>query len=351
MTDKFKKILKILFVAVLIVGIVGSYFGMKYYHDFFKPNTVITGENAFLLYIPTGSDFERVMDSLKKNNILTDTASFRKAAEFKNYTKKIKPGRYEISGGTNNFDLINKLRSGQQKPVELTFNNIRTKAELASRISKQIEADSVSLLKILNNSEIASKYGFTNENFISMFLPDTYEFYWNTSSEKFTEKMSAEYKKFWNTDRLAKAREIGLSAAEVSVLASIVQAEQAAHNDEKPIIAGLYINRLRRNMLLQSDPTLVFALGDFSRQRILNSDKEIESPYNTYKYVGLPPGPINVPEISSIKAVLNYAKTDYLFMCAKEDFSGYHNFATNTRDHENNARKYQAALNKQKIWK
>ncbi len=351
MTVKFKKTLIILSVSILIIGTIVSYFGIKYYHDFFKPNTKISAEKSFLLYIPTGSDFEQVMDSLKKNNILIDTVSFRKAAEYKKYTNKIKAGRFEIANGMKNFDLINMLRAGRQKPVKLTFNNIRTKEQLASRISKIIEADSVSLLKILTSSEISAKYGFSDENLLCLFLPDTYEFYWNTDAEKFVERMAKEYNKFWNDERLAKAREIGLSKAEVSVLASIVQAEQSAHNDEKSIIAGLYINRLRKGMLLQSDPTLVFALGDFSRKRILNADKEIESPYNTYKYLGLPPGPITIPEISSIKAVLNFTQTDYLFMCAKEDFSGYHNFATNTRQHENNARKYQSALNKQRIWK
>jgi len=206
-------------------------------------------------------------------------------------------------------------------------------------------------LGLLNNKDFITELGFKKETVLCLFLPNTYEFYWSTDAKQFILRMNDEYKKFWNETRTKKAKEVNLTPIEVSILASIVQAEQGRFNDEKPTIAGLYINRLTQGIALQSDPTLVYAAGDFSIKRVLNVHKEINSPYNTYMYAGLTPGPINLPEISSIDAVLNYEKHDYLFMCAKDDFSGYHYFAKTASQHNVYAQRYHAALNGQKIYK
>ncbi len=287
---------------------------------------------------------------MSKHEILKDLESFLWVANKKNY-KNIRSGRYEIKSGMSNNELVNMLRSGHQKPIKLTFNNIRTKQELASKVSQKLELDSIELMVLLNNNQFLTPFKFSNITIISMFIPNTYEFYWNISAEAFFKKMNKEYEKFWTKERLEKAEKIKMSPIEVSTLASIVQAEQSIHNDEKAKVAGLYINRLKKGMLLQSDPTVVYAIGDFSIRRVLNRDKEIDSPYNTYKYTGLPPSPINLPEISSIDAVLNYANHNYIFMCAKEDFSGYHNFSKTTHQHMIYARRYQRALNKKKIYR
>lgn len=342
-----KKVVITILLLIGIVGLVAGLYAYSVYQDIFKTNV---SKDAYL-YIPTGADYDVLIDSLISLEAVTNINSFKKTALLKKYKEKIYPGRYKLKKGMLNSELVNMLRSGKQAPVKLTFNNIRTVEELASRVSKIIEADSSDIIELINDEAYIEKFGFNKKTIIGMFIPNTYEYYWNTSAKLFFEKMNAEYKKFWSKSRIEKAKKINLTKKEVSVLASIVQAEQREHNDEKAIIAGLYINRLQRGMLLQSDPTLIFASGDFTKKRVLNKDKEIESLYNTYKYTGLPPGPINMPEISSLDAVLNYNKNNYIFMCAKEDFSGYHNFATNVKQHGINARKYQNALNKKKIWK
>ena len=346
MNKKKKKNLQIIIGLIIITIIFAGVYGYSVYQDIFKSNI---SKNVFI-YIPTNSNYNDFIDSLKSSNALNEINAFEKTASLKKFNK-VKPGKYELKKGMTNNELVNLFRSGKQIPVKLTFNNVRTVEELASKVSKIIEADSSDITELLNNENFILEYDFNKKTIIGMFIPNTYEFYWNTSAKLFFKKMNSEYKKFWNKERLAKAKKINLSPKEVSVLASIVQAEQREHNDEKATIAGLYINRLKRGMLLQSDPTLIFASGDFTKKRVLNKDKEIESPYNTYRYTGLPPGPINMPEISSLNAVLNYKKNNYIFMCAKEDFSGYHNFATNAKQHGINARKYQQALNKKRIWK
>jgi len=344
---KTKKTIKIILLFLIVTIIGGGIYAYSVYQDIFKTNI---SEDTFL-YIPTGADYNELIDSLVASKVIIDINSFKKTASLKKYKEKIHSGRYKLTKGMANNTLVNLLRSGKQTPVKLTFNNARTIADLASKVSKIIEADSSEIIELINNDNYIKEYGFNKKTVIGMFIPNTYEFYWNTSAKLFFEKMNAEYKKFWNESRIKQAEKINLTIKEISVLASIVQAEQREHNDEKAVIAGLYINRLKRGMLLQSDPTLIFASGDFTKKRVLNKDKEIESPYNTYKYAGLPPGPINMPEISSLKSVLNYKTHNYIFMCAKENFSGYHNFATNAKQHGINARKYQQALNKKRIWK
>jgi UPF0755 protein len=238
--------------------------------------------------------------------------------------------------------MVNILRAGLQEPVQLTFNNIRTKEELAAHVSSYIDVDSMSIIELFN-PEIVREYGFTPETFPAMFIPNTYEFYWTTTARQFADRMKQEFDRFWDTDRLTKAQSIGLTPVQVATLASIVQ-EETNVPAEKAKVAGVYINRLTRGMLLQADPTVKFAVGDVTIRRVLNKYLDTDSPYNTYRYPGLPPGPITFPEISSIDAVLNYEKHNYLYFCARPDLSGYNNYARTNAEHDRNAALYHNAL-------
>lgn len=340
--SKKKKVFLIILIILIIISVIGFIFGNKYYGYIFRPNVVVDVNPAYI-YIPNGSDYNDVLQILEKSGYVVDIESFKFVAEQKNYSSKILAGRYEICDGMSNNELINLLRSGKQSPVKLSFISVRGLDILAAKVSVFIEADSVQLSTVLNDPATAEQYGFNSQTFMSMFIPNTYEFYWNTSAKKFVERMAEEYNKFWNEDRVEKAELIGLSQVEVCILASIVEAE-TQKNDEKARVAGVYINRLNKGMLLQADPTVVFAVGDFTIQRVLTRHLMIDSPYNTYMYQGLPPGPINIPSVSSIDAVLNYEKHNYLFFCAKDDFSGYHVFAVTNAQHEANASKYHQAL-------
>lgn len=314
-----------------------------------SPN--VKGKDDIHLYIRTASTYKEVIDQLKEKQALRLTSTFTFLGERMNYPAKVLAGHYVIKPGMNNLAMIRLLRGGHQTPVQVTFQSVRTKAELAGRISKTLEIDSSDLLSALNDKAYLAEHGLNAETSISLFIPNTYEMYWNTSREKFMNRMFKEYDKFWNASRKSKAESLGLSRVEVSTLASIVQAEQQAHPDERPVIAGLYLNRLKKGMKLESDPTLVFAIGDFSIRRVLNVHKLIDSPYNTYMHEGLPPGPILLPDISSIDAVLNRQQNDYIFMCAKEDFSNYHNFASDYATHQKNAALFRMALDKKGIFR
>lgn len=340
----FKKAISLVLILFVIIGVI---IGMVIYDRVYKPN--LTVEKNTFLYINTGSSLSDVLEMLYQKQIVDDTASFGWVARKKNYPNHIYPGRYLIKDGLSNNALVDLLRSGNQEPLQLTFNNVRTKKELAKKVAEYIEATEEEIYSILKDPAVWKKYGFNQYTFISMFIPNSYEFYWNTSAEGFVKRMAKEYKNFWTSDRITKASILNLSQSEVSTLASIVQAEQSMKLDERPRVAGLYINRLNIGMRLQSDPTLIFAIGDFTIKRVLNKDKLVDSKYNTYQYAGLPPGPINVPEISSIDAVLNYEKHRYLYMCAKADFSYYHNFATNLRQHNIYAAQYQKELSRRRI--
>jgi UPF0755 protein len=338
-------------IAFLVLTVLGGA-GMAYelYSRVYQPNIVLpvnVGEKY--IYIPTGAEFNQVIQILSETGLLINANSFEWLATTKKYTTNIKPGRYRINSNLNNNELINLLRSGKQTPIQVTFNNLRNKEQFAGKIAYQIEADSVDLLTYITDTSFLNSNGFSAENMICLFVPNTYEFYWNTSSKQFVERMQKEYEAFWNADRKAKAKKIKLTPFQVVALASIVEKEQNIKKDERPEIAGLYLNRINKKMKLESDPTLIFALGDFTINRVLNKDKKVDSPYNTYIHKGLPPGPICIPSINSIDAVLNASEHKYIFMCAKEDFSGYHNFAKSYRKHLRNARKYQKALNKRKI--
>ena len=336
---------KIFTLILLILVLLISYVGYDIYRRIFSPN--VFPKDAYV-NIPTGSDYIDVLTILIEKDIVKNKSSFDWLAKKMKYDKNIHPGHYKLTPGMSNKDLIELLRSGKQTPVNLTFNNIRLPAEMASLISKNIEADSISAMKLFEDNLLLKKYGFNSDNCTAMFIPNTYEFYWNTSAKKFMDRMSNEYEAFWNPSRKMKAKTIGLTQIQVSVLASIV--EQETHrNDEKQTIAGVYLNRYKKGWKLEADPTLVYALGDFTIQRVLNVHKKIDSPYNTYMYTGLPPGPICIPSISSIDAVLNYAKHEYYFFCARNDFSGYHSFAKTYDQHLANAKRFQKELNKRKI--
>lgn len=271
--------------------------------------------------------------------------------KLKKYDKHIKSGCYILKNGMSSFELVRLLASGNQTPVKLTFNNKRTAPELAGRLAEVLEMDSASALAAIMNDTLLKKWDVDQYNAIGVFIPNTYEIYWDITPSKLMARMKKEYDKFWDKNRKAKLARTGLTQKEVSILASIVEEEQNQKYDEQPLIAGLYINRLRKGMKLESDPTVKFAVNDFSIRRVLSAHLLTDSPYNTYKYAGLPPGPIRIPSIQAIDNVLNFRESNYIFMCAKEDFSGYHNFAVTADEHEANARRYHNSLNKQRIFK
>lgn len=341
-----KKVLVALFLILLVVGGVGGYYA---YRTIFQPNIDTADKKSQIIYIPTGSRFEDVMNILNEHHILKNPATFEFLAEKKKYKNAVKPGKYRILAKMNNNALINLLKAGIQEPIELNFNGLKTPEQLISRVGRRIEADSISLLEAIYDNGYLSKYGFNEDNVQALFIPKTYKFYWNTSVDEFFGRMAKEYKTFWTDARKKKAKSLGLSQTEVYTLASIVQAEQCCDNAEKRVIAGLYINRLQKDMALQSDPTVIYAIGDFSIQRVSLEQTRFESPYNTYVNKGLPPGPIGFASEASIDAVLNYEKNDYIFMCAKEDLSGKHYFATNYDQHCIYAKKYRDALNARNI--
>ena len=306
-------------------------------------------KNSASFIIPRGATFQQVTDSLKKHDVVNNYKAFLWVAKKKEYAENIKAGHYSFTKGMNTNQLVNMLKAGNQTPVKVTFNNIRRMEDLAGSIARYLEPDSTSLLQALTDTTAMHGFGFSQETYPGMFIPNTYEFYWTSTAQDFLERMAMEYRRFWNEKRLTQAQAIGLTPPQIITLASIVQ-EETVKADEKATVAGLYLNRLKRGMLLQADPTVKFALGDFTVRRMLFKHLEIDSPYNTYKYPGLPPGPITFAEISSIDAVLQPENHNYLYMCAREDFSGYHNFATNLAEHNRNARRYQEALNRAKIW-
>lgn len=338
------------FSFLILCFIIVFYLLYKSYLRVFKPNVILKESKTAYINIPTGSTLDDVISILYEKNYIVNRNSFKWLAEKKNYRNHIYPGRYKLTNGMNNRKLIELLRSGKQEPVKVVFNSIRTKEQLAGKISRQIEADSMSLLRLLRNDSFTQEFDLKVETITCIFIPNTYEFWWNTSAEKFIEKMHKEYQKFWNEDRLAKAKLLNLTREDVITIASIVN-EETSKSDEMDEIAGVYINRLRKRMPLQADPTIKFALNDFTIKRVIKKHLEINSPYNTYKYYGLPPGPISIPSIVAIDAVLNFKEHDYLYFCAKADFSGYHAFAKTLEQHNSNARAYQRALNKEKIYR
>lgn len=329
-------------VVFLVVSVLGISFAYYAYQIVYTPNILVQMDSK-LLVVDEKDSFKDLQAKLHKGRYVNDLISFSFLAKLTGYANQLKAGRYVLRSNMTNLEALRVLRAGKQEPVKITFNNVRLVKDLAERITRNLgmtpqEFEAAVIKFTMNNRD-----GFTKDNVLAMFIPNTYEVYYNISPDALVNRMHDEYAHFWNTERVEQAKKVGLTPMEVSILASIVQAE-SIRKSEAPVIASLYLNRLRKGIALQADPTLVFAVGDFSLKRVLNGHKEIDSPYNTYKYPGLPPGPINMPEIHSIDAVLNYTPTDYYYMCAKEDFSGMHNFTNSYEEHMRNAARYQKAL-------
>ena len=339
------------FIAIFLVvfTMMLSSFAFYTYQILYTPNVLIEQSDQYFA-ISRGTTFKQLQNDLSDSRIVNDLVSFSFLAKLKDLDTNVKAGMYLIRKDMTNLELINLLRSGSQTPIQLTFSNARMLNQLPKTLTQGLEIDSAELASVMLADTTASYYGFNQANFISMFIPNTYEVYWTISPKELLTRMKSEYDRFWTEERKQKAENLGMTQMEVATLASIVQGE-TNKMEEAPTIAGVYINRLKRKIPLQADPTLVFAIGDFTIRRILNKDKEFDSPYNTYKNRGLPPGPINLPSIPALDAVLNYEDHKYLYFCAKADFSGYHTFAKTLSEHNINARKFQRALNLQRIYR
>ncbi len=334
--------IKKILLAIVFIGLaVAAYFAYYVYSTMFVPNTAFNNDTAYI-YIKSTDTYDNVREQLVP--LLKDIDKFDALAEQKKYVNNIKAGRYAIKKDMSNNDIINSIRSNNI-PVKVSFNNQETLEKLAGRVASQIEADSIALLNAMKDETFLTESHFKEETALGMYIPNSYEFFWNTSAEKFTSRMLTEYNRFWNDSRMAKAKVIGLSQDEVIALASIVQKE-TAKVDERPRVAGVYVNRLKKRMPLQADPTVIYALkkktGDFEQviKRVLYKDLEIDSPYNTYKYAGLPPGLITMPDVSSIDAVLNYEKHNYYYFVVNVENFGYHKFAKTLAQHNRNRQEY-----------
>ena len=341
MNKKNKKILVGCLLAAILLGIAGI--AHIYYYFFAQPFQIT---DTTYIYIDRDDDVDSVYHKIIEVGNPKQMHGFESLVRYQGYN--VKTGRYAIKPTDNMRYLHRRLSMGYQTPIKLTVGSVRTLDRIARNTARQLMVDSCEIANILNDTAYISKLGFTPETLPALFIPNTYEVYWNMSSEDFMQRMLKEHKAFWNEKRLKQAEAIGLTPIEVATLASIVE-EETANQAEKPMVAGLYINRLKKGMLLQADPTVKFSLQEFGLKRILFKHLEVDSPYNTYKYAGLPPGPIRIPSYQGLESVLNYTKHNYIYMCAKEDFSGTHNFAVTSAQHAANARKYQQALNRRGI--
>lgn len=343
---KLKKLL-VIFSVVLVTA--ASIYGYMIYRSIFAPNTNFDQKEIYV-NIPTGADFDKVVAIMTP--VVKDMDRFKMVAQKKSYIQNVKSGRFLIKNDMNSNAIINSLR--QNVAIDLAFNNQERLEDFAGRVATQIEADSLSLLNAFRDKKFLEENGFTEENVLCMFIPNSYEFFWNISAEKFRDRMAKEYRKFWTPERLAKAEKLNLTPIQVSILASIVHKE-TVKKDERPKVAGVYLNRLASGMKLEADPTVIYAVkkasGDFNRviKRVLYKDLETDSPYNTYKYQGLPPGPIAMPDITALDAVLNPEKHNYIYFCASVTNFGYHEFAVTPAQHEVNRQKYVAWVNSQGI--
>lgn len=316
--------------------------GIFYTYRIFGPNTAPFSDHKYF-YVRTGSNYGDVLNGLLSQGIIRNEKSFAWLAKKVDYEDHVKAGRYEIKAGMSNFEIVKLLRSGRQTPVKLVINKLRTRADFIRLVSSKLEADSATLALMLHDNVYLRQFGLDTNTALCALIPDTYDFFWNTSAEKVFLRLDENRQRFWNDDRKEKAKQLGLTPNEVTILASIIE-EETNKNSEKPEIASVYLNRLKSGMRLSADPTVKFALDDFSLKRIFSKYTRDPSPYNTYMHAGLPPGPICTPSMKTIEAVLNAPHTDYLYFCARPDFSGYHVFAANYKEHMQNARRYQAAL-------
>lgn len=343
--------IKKILVAIAIIGlVVAAYFAYYVYGAMLKPNTAFNNEKAYI-FVPTNAKYTDVREQLKP--LLKDIDKFDAFAEQKKYTTNVKAGRYVITKGMNNNDIINSIRS-KNVPLKIAFNNQERLEDLAGRIAFQIEVDSLLLINAMQDEAFLNKNGFNKNSALSMYIPNSYEVYWNTSAEGFRDKMLKEYQRFWNTSRTKKRKALNLSINEVMSIAAIVHKE-TAKVDERARVAGVYLNRIRKGMPLQADPTVIYAvkkqLGDFNKviKRVLYKDLEIDSKYNTYKYSSIPPGPIFMPDVSAIDAVLNSEKHNYLYFVANVKNFGYHKFAKTLSQHNVNKQEYVRWINKQGV--
>jgi len=328
--------LKLLLIIIFLAGATGAWILLG-------PNTGNLSKGRFL-YIPSDADYATVKKLLDEGGFIGNMATFDLLAGIADYPDHVKAGKYEIKAGSSNYEIIRKLRSGRQTPVRLVIKKLRTEQDLIRLLDSNLEPDSNDFRQVINNAALVQHLGGVPGCGICFTLPDTYEFWWNTSAEKTVKRLLAYYNEFWTDEKKQKAATLGLSLKDVITMASIIE-EETNHNPEKPTIASVYLNRLKKGMRLQSDPTARYAYGDFTIKRITSAITSIPSPYNTYYTAGLPPGPICTPSKKSIDAVLNAASTSYLYFCAKEDFSGSHRFATTYQEHMKNAALYQQALN------
>lgn len=342
--------MKKLISLITILCVLGLAIGGYYYYQWVLKSITNFDTPTKVLYVKSSTTLDALKQQLNESGFSLPS-NFDWLANKKNLKEPIKGGKYVFNQGIGVNALINKLRIGDAEMVNVTFNNIRVKADLAGKIGAQIEADSLSIMSKLNDAQFLRQYGMRVENAMVLFIPNTYELKWNTTAEDLFKRMAREFKAFWNEERLSKAKKIGLSQTQVAVLASIVESEQSKKSEEWPIIAGLYINRLNKGMKLQSDPTVVYAMGDFTIKRVLTKYLSIDSPYNTYKYKGLPPGPIRLADPRVMDAVLNYQKHNYIYMCAKGDGSYLHRFASSYKAHMNNSKIYHRELNNAGIYR
>ncbi|MCF0193182.1 MAG: endolytic transglycosylase MltG [Prevotella sp.] len=319
--------------------------GIVYYYFFASMSS--TGKDA-KFFIDKDDNIDSVICKLKPISTSAGLSGFSTIARYVNYKDKVRPGMYILKDGTSAFSFIRKLHNGQQDAIMLTIPSVRTLPDLARKLDRKLAADSAEYMKAFTDSAKIAALGYTKETLPALFIPNTYDFYWTETPVKLLERMVKEHDKFWNADRTSKAKALGMTPNEVTTLASIVDSETNIESD-KPIVAGVYLNRLNIGMNLQADPTVKFAVGDFTLRRILFKHLAIDSPYNTYKYAGLPPGPICIPSISGIDAVLNAPKHEYIYFCASPKFDGTHIFAKTSEEHMKNAHDYQAALNKRNI--
>lgn len=345
-----KKVNKKLVVALCVGAVIAILLAGYYYVTFHKSNVRIddstenAGETA-ALRIYHHYSFEDLCNAVDSCGSIVNKRSFFRAARSMKLTGGFKAGYYRLKDGMNNKEIVRMIANGWQTPVNISFAGyVRTLDRFAKILSEKLEADSASFAAVLTDTAVMARYGFEKESFIGMFIPNTYEVYWTISPEKFVDRMNKEYKAFWNEERSAKSKKIGLSPKEVSTLASIVISE-TKHVPEMPRIAGVYMNRLHKGMPLQADPTVVYACNQAGITRVLNKHLKVDSPYNTYIHRGLPPGPITMSPVVSLDAVLNYERNNYLYFCARETFDGQHNFASTLSGHMANARAYHKALN------
>lgn len=338
---------RIIYILIAVLAVIGAVVGFIYYKTMLSPNIVVEGKPKYLLIYENDS-FDDVVEQLKATGTVKNIDSFIRTARNNDYQEHIHSGRFQLEDGMSNYLLVHRLINNRQTPLSITFNNVRTKQQLAQRLSAQLMMEETDLLSVLNDPVALNEFGVLPETAVALFLPNSYEVYWNVSPVDLLRRMKKEYDKFWNDDRMEKLKDVGISQLEVSTLASIVE-EETNKSDERPMVAGLYLNRLRSGMKLQADPTVKFALGNFGLKRLLSGHLAVDSPYNTYQNIGLPPGPIRVPSMEGIDAVLNYVDHEYIFMCAKPDRSGYHDFAVTFEEHLNYAKKYRQSLDERNI--